>query len=196
MQVYLYEKMCILFSKLPLQIMVMRFCFFIVFLFVFSLLNAQENYPVPTPTENRLFIIQHSKNHNTYVYDANFSADKTINEKEPVVVYRVVYTEGGLIKPLTSLQRKLAYGVRASKISDKNYKLKLVSYGDLELSMKIGQDGKAFVETYVKNQTIILTRLFLRMKEGRSDFNPKLEHVVLFGFDDAGNKISLKIIPD
>lgn len=196
MQVYLYEKMCMLFSKLPLQIMVMRFCFFIGFLIVYSLVNAQENYPIPAPTENRLFIIQHSKNHNTYVYDANFTPDKVLNEREPVAIYRVVYTDGGVIKPLTTIQRKLAYGIQARKVSESMFKLKLVSYSGLDLWMKIGQDGKAFVETYIQNQTIILTRLFLKMKEGRSDLNPKLEHVILFGFDSAGNRISVKIIPD
>lgn len=185
-----------LFSKLPSQFQVMRFCFFCFFLFFYSLSNAQDNYPIPAPTENRLFIIQHSKNHNTYVYDANFTKDNTINEKEPVMVYRVVYTDGGLIKPLTPIQRKLAYGIHASKVADKTFKLKLVSYSGLELLMKIGQDGKAFVEAHLQNQTIILTRMYLKMKEGRSDFNPKLEHVVLYGFDGGGNRTNVKIIPD
>ncbi|WP_026763634.1 DUF4833 domain-containing protein [Sediminibacterium salmoneum] len=185
-----------LFSKLPLQIMVMRFCFFCLFLLFLTVANAQENYPIPAPTENRLFIIQHSKNHNTYVYDANFTPDKNINENEPVKVYRVVYTDGGVIKPLTTIQRKLAYGVHVRKVSESMFKLKLVSYSGLDLWMKIGQDGKAFVETYIQNQTIILTRLFLKMKEGRSDLNPKLEHVIIYGFDSAGNRTNLKIIPE
>lgn len=174
----------------------MRFCFFCLFLLFLTVVKAQENYPIPAPTENRLFIIQHSKNHNTYVYDANFTPDKVLNEREPVAIYRVVYTDGGVIKPLTSIQRKLAYGIHARKVSESMFKLKLVSYSGLDLWMKIGQDGKAFVETYIQNQTIILTRLFLKMKEGRSDLNPKLEHVILFGFDSAGKKTSLKIIPD
>ncbi|BDQ11219.1 DUF4833 domain-containing protein [Sediminibacterium sp. TEGAF015] len=188
--------MCLLFSKLPSQFLVMRFCFLCFFLFFYTLSNAQENYPIPAPTENRLFIIQHSKNHNTYVYDANFTIDKMLNEKDPVLVYRVVYTDGGIIKPLTAIQRKLAYGIHASKIADKLYKLKLVSYGGLSLLMKIGQDGKAFVEAHIQNQTIIMTRLFLKMKEGRSDFNPKLEQVILYGFDGSGNRTQLKIIPE
>lgn len=174
----------------------MRFCFLVFFMVFYSLTNAQDNYPIPVPTENRLFIIQHSKNHNTYVYDANFTKDKVINEKDPVLVYRIVYTDGGEIKPLTAIQRKLAYGIQANKIAGNIFKLKLVSYSGLDLLMKIGQDGKAFVEAQIQNQTIILTRLFLKMKEGRSDFNPKLEHVVLFGFDGAGNKTNMKIIPD
>lgn len=130
------------------------------------------------------------------MYDANFTIDKMLNEKDPVLVYRVVYTDGGIIKPLTAIQRKLAYGIHASKIADKLYKLKLVSYGGLSLLMKIGQDGKAFVEAHIQNQTIIMTRLFLKMKEGRSDFNPKLEQVILYGFDGSGNRTQLKIIPE
>ncbi|HLD53810.1 MAG TPA: DUF4833 domain-containing protein [Sediminibacterium sp.] len=173
----------------------MRF-FFTVFCFFFIVdLFAQDNYPVPLLTENRLFYIQHSKNFNTYVYDANFLIPKYLNEKEPVQVYRIVYTEGGIKKPLTTFQRKLAYGIESSKISPNIYKLKLVAYSGFQLVMKIGQDGKAFVETTVNNQTIILTRMFLKMKEGRSDFNPKLEYVLFYGFDNNGNKTSIRVYP-
>ncbi|WP_439506514.1 DUF4833 domain-containing protein [Sediminibacterium sp.] len=156
---------------------------------------AQDNYPIPPLTENRLFYIQHSKNHNTYVYDANFTSEKQLDSKEPVSIHRILYTDGGIKKPLTTLQRKLAYGIEFSKISETVFKLKLVSYAGLQLYMKIGQDGKAFVEAFIQNQTIILTRMFLKMKEGRSDFNPKLEQVILYGFDNAGNQTSIKVIP-
>jgi hypothetical protein len=170
------------------------FLLFSAFFLMFGLF-AQDNYPVPPLTENRLFYIQHSKNFNTYVYDANFLIPKNLNEKEPVQVYRIVYTEGGIKKPLTIFQRKLAYGIESFKISPNFYKLKLVAYSGFQLVMKIGQDGKAFVETTVNNQTIILTRMFLKMKEGRSDFNPKLEYVLFYGFDNNGNKTSLRFVP-
>ncbi|MBT9485795.1 DUF4833 domain-containing protein [Sediminibacterium sp.] len=173
----------------------MRFFFAVFCFFLMVDLFAQDNYPVPPLTENRLFYIQHSKNFNTYVYDANFLIPRYLNEKEPVQVYRIVYTEGGIKKPLTTFQRKLAYGIEPSKISPNIYKLKLVAYSGFQLVMKIGQDGKAFVETTVNNQTIILTRMFLKMKEGRSDFNPKLEYVLFYGFDNNGNKTSIRFYP-
>ncbi|OYZ00353.1 MAG: hypothetical protein B7Y37_11470 [Sphingobacteriia bacterium 28-36-52] len=185
----------LVFRNLTKQKLLMRFfLFFSAFFLIFNLV-AQDNYPAPPLTENRLFYIQHSKNFNTYVYDANFLLPNYLNEKEPVNIYRIVFTEGGIKKSLTTFQRKLAYGIEASKISQNIYKLKLVAYSGFQLIMKIGQDGKAFVETTVNNQTIILTRLFLKMKEGRSDFNPKLEYVLFYGFDNYGNKTSLRFVP-
>ncbi len=173
----------------------MRFFFLFSTFFLMVSLLAQDNYPVPPLTENRLFYIQHSKNFNTYVYDANFIIPNHLSEKEPVNIYRIVYTEGGIKKPLTTFQRKLAYGIEASKLSSNTYKLKLVAYSGFQLVMKVGQDGKAYVETTVNNHTIILTRMFLKMKEGRSDFNPKLEYVLFYGFDNNGNKTSIKFVP-
>jgi len=171
--------------------------FFLMFCNLFMLFNliAQDNYPAPPVTENRLFYIQHSKNFNTYVYDANFSLANKLNEKDPVNVYRIVYTEGGIKKSLTTFQRKLAYGIEPRKIAENVFKLTLAGYAGFQLYMKVGQDGKAYVETTVHNQTIILTRMFLKMKEGRSDFNPKLEYVLFYGFDNNGNKTSIRFVP-
>ena len=185
----------LVFCNLTIQKLVMRFfLMFSAFFLMFSLF-AQDNYPTPPLTENRLFYIQHSKNFNTYVYDANFGIANKLSEKEPVNIYRIVYTEGGIKKPLTTFQRKLAYGIDPLKISDNIYKLKLAGYSGFQLFMKVGQDGKAYVETTVNNQTLILTRMFLKMKDGRSDFNPKLEYVLFYGFDNNGNKTSIRFVP-
>jgi hypothetical protein len=40
----------------------------------------------------RLFYIQHSDNHNTYVYDANIKAG-IIDSSQPINAYRIVYTK-------------------------------------------------------------------------------------------------------
>jgi hypothetical protein len=46
----------------------------------------------------RLFYIQHSDNHNTYVYDANIKAG-IIDSSQPINTYRIVYTQNGIKKP-------------------------------------------------------------------------------------------------
>src|SRR5690606_1582032 len=71
---------------------------------------GQESYPIPNKTPTRLVYIQHSNNHNTYVYDANLKNDSIV-KNNPVNEYRIVYTEGGSIKPLTGLQNRMAYGL-------------------------------------------------------------------------------------
>lgn len=68
---------------------------------------AQEGYPEPEKTTNRLFYIQHSKNHNAYVYDANIS-NGVLNTTEPVTEYEIVYTDKGQKRPLSGLQRRMA----------------------------------------------------------------------------------------
>ena len=71
---------------------------------------SQEKYPVPEETSTRLFYIQHSKNHNTYVYDAKMKGD-SISLENPINEYRIVYTEGGEKKPLNKIQKQFAYGM-------------------------------------------------------------------------------------
>jgi hypothetical protein len=63
---------------------------------------SQNDYPEPKHT-TRLFYIQHSDNHNTYVYDANIKAG-IIDSSQPINTYRIVYTQNG-IKPLSRLQK-------------------------------------------------------------------------------------------
>jgi hypothetical protein len=61
------------------------------FLFAFSG-YSQNDYPEPAKTPTRLFYIQHSDNHNTYVYDANIKAG-IIDSSQPINTYRIVYTQ-------------------------------------------------------------------------------------------------------
>lgn len=156
---------------------------------------SQGDYPVPPETEHQLFYIQHSKNHNTYVYDANFERGQKICDKDPVRIYRILYTEGGIRKELTNMQRKLAYGLRTQKIADNCYEMNLVSYPGIKLFLRQTHEGKVFVETIINRQTIILKRLFLKTQEGLSDLRTKLEYIMIYGKDHAGNHVALKHIP-
>lgn len=156
---------------------------------------SQGNYPVPPETGNQLFYIQHSKNHNTYVYDANFEQGQKLCDKDPVSIYRILYTEGGVRKELTNVQRKLAYGLRTQKIADNCYEMSLVSYPGIKLYLRQHHDGKAFVETVINKQTIVLKRLFLKTQEGLSDLRTKLQYIMVYGKDLAGNHVVVKHIP-
>ncbi|MBH2005663.1 MAG: DUF4833 domain-containing protein [Sphingobacteriia bacterium] len=171
--------------------------FYLPLLFFFLVLDgfSQGDYPVPPQTSNQLFYIQHSKNHNTYVYDANLDGSQKLHEKEPVNIYRIIYTEGGIKKDLTNVQRKLAYGLHTQKIADNYYEMYLVSYPGIKLYLRQNHAGKTFVETVVNKQTIILKRLFLKTQEGLSDLRTKLLYVLVYGKDLAGNNIVAKLIP-
>ena len=79
------------------------------------LVNAQQGYPVPPKSENRLFYIQHNDNRNTFVYDALFSSKGILDANNPVDIYRILYAEDGSKKPLTSIQKKISLRIRDHK---------------------------------------------------------------------------------
>jgi hypothetical protein len=137
----------------------------IVFVFIFLLLvqanRAQEAYPTPPDAHSRLFYIQHNKSTNTFVYDANFSAKKQLNETEPVKVYRLTYTKGGIKEELSNLQRKMAYGVTIIKSSATTCDFILAAYPSKTLQLKLHADGKPYVTVNINGKNIILHKMFL-----------------------------------
>jgi hypothetical protein len=70
--------------------------FFLMFICLFS--GYSQNLPRTSKTPTRLFYIQHSDNHNTYVYDANIKAG-IIDSSQPINTYRIVYTKNGIKNP-------------------------------------------------------------------------------------------------
>jgi len=124
-------------------------------------MSAQDGYPEPRAGAERLFYIQHSNNHNTYVYEANFSSPEKLDSAEPVKIHIVAYTKGGIKQPLSHMQRKLAYGIDFTKGADNCFKFNLVSYPEKSLTLKLNAEGKPYVTVNVNGKTIILKRMFL-----------------------------------
>jgi hypothetical protein len=63
--------------------------------FLVSIAFFQDIHKTTTQNQQhttRLFYIQHSDNHNTYVYDANIKAG-IIDSSQPINTYRIVYTQ-------------------------------------------------------------------------------------------------------
>lgn len=121
---------------------------------------AQSGYPIPDSNPNRLFYIQHSNNHNTYVYDVDINKG-LLDSSEPIVAYRIIYTRGGIKADLTGLQRRLAYGVTFKKIADKSCTFTLAAYPEKEFFLRIAEKGKAYVMVSVNGKNLILKRMFL-----------------------------------
>ena len=121
---------------------------------------AQNGYPIPDSVSNRLFYIQHSNNHNTYVYDADIKKG-VLNNDEPVIAYRIIYTRGGIKADLTGLQRRLAYGVKFKKIEDNSCVFTLAAYPEKELFLRVTKKGRAYVMVNVNGKNLILSRMFL-----------------------------------
>lgn len=165
------------------------------FAFFFSLvIFGQDGYPIPPKSANRLFYIQHNENKNTFVYDAIFSSKGILDELNPVDIYRILYAENGEKKPLTSIQKKLAYGLDVQKIDKNVYQLTLVSFPKQKLILKLDADKNPIVQTTINDKLITLNRVFLKQKKGTAGLSVKLEHILFYGKDKNGKSIHEKIV--
>ena len=157
--------------------------------------SAQDGYPVPPTGAGHLFYMQHSQNYNTYVYTANVEHGE-ISDDDPLDIYRLVYTEGGKRMPLNSLQRKLAYGVKATLISHNFYELKLAASKKQPFYLFLDEGGKPRVDVTVNNRKMYLDRIFLKIKEGSSELNVKVAHALFTGRDFVtGQVVTEKVLP-
>ena len=169
-----------------------------ILLFYFILIGiktySQEQYPVPETTPTRLFYIQHSNNHNTYVYDANLKNGK-IDPDKPIEEYRIVYTKGGEKKPLTELQKHLAYGLIVTPISSNLYELHLAASKKLKFYLNLNSQQKPVLYTTVNDRKMYIDRMFIDLKDGSKGLNTKVEDVLFEGRDyQTGKKVTEKVL--
>ena len=174
----------------------MRFLFFAVQLLLAQQAISQAGYPIPARNPHHLFYIQHNANHNTYVYDASFVKPGQLNDSDPVSIYRIVYTEGGVKKELTMAQRSFAYGLKTSKLSKNYFEISLVSYPAHKMYLKVSRSGIAYVETTVNGKKMFLHRMFLQAKAGSSGLSLQPEYIIFYGKDAAGKVVEEKFIPN
>ena len=155
---------------------------FLCFLFLFSVSFAQSGYPVPETTPTRLFYIQHSNNHNTYVYDARMEG-KSLARNNPVEAYRIVYTEGGIRKPLNLAQKKLAYGIATEYLAPDLYEMYLAVSKKLKLYLTLNSHRKPVVTVTVNNRKMYLDRMFVQIKNKTAGVHVKADWVLFEGKD-------------
>ncbi|GLB53785.1 DUF4833 domain-containing protein [Neptunitalea chrysea] len=148
-------------------------------LLVSSITIAQKGYPVPKKEAHHLFYIQHSNNHNTYVYNANIT-NGNIDAEDPVEAYRVVYTEGGIRKSLSAIQQRLAYGMVATYVSPNKFKMHLAASKKLTFHLTM-VDGKAQVYATINNKKMYLTHIFIELKS--TGIGAKAKHAIFYGND-------------
>ena len=135
---------------------------FLLILFIISMpaCLAQDGYPEPPDSHKRLFYIQHSKNHNTYVYDANIISNTNIKDSDPIDVYQIDYKKDGTREELTGLQRKMAYGITFNKVGENKFEFTLAAYPEKILTLAM-QSGKPVVTVNINGKEMVLERMFL-----------------------------------
>lgn len=155
---------------------------------------AQEGYPKPT-VKDVLFYIQHSRGKNTFIYQANYSAPNHLHEKEPIKTSRQLFDKNGEIKPLTSIQRRYAYGIKTKKIDSNYYEVELVSYPDQKLFLKLDKHNQPFVEGTINGHYMKIDRLFIKLKDGTSGLQVQAAYILFYGVDKHGNSVQFKLFP-
>lgn len=156
-------------------------CCFVLHLATF----AQKGYPVPADSHQRLFYIQHSNNHNTFVYDANLTG-KVFNTSAPVNAYRITYTKGkgGIKEELTAMQRKMAYGVTIAAAETASCAFTLAAYPAKKIFVRLEKDGKPSATVNVNGKNIVLKKMFLSVtKSGMG-----VEYIDFYGKDASTHK--------
>jgi hypothetical protein len=168
--------------------------FFLMFICLFSG-YAQNDYPEPAKTPTRLFYIQHSDNHNTYVYDANIKAG-IIDSSQPIDEYRIVYTKNAIKKPLSRLQKKLAYGIILLDAKPNLFKLRLASSKKIFFYLNYDESEGARIYVTVNKHKMYLEKMFLQLKNGIFGINFGFEYVLFYGKDyNSGKAVIEKYEP-
>ena len=161
-------------------------------------ISISDTFPVPKENKHLLFYIQRTHNKNTIMYELNYNTDSTVNEKNPVKVYWVRYSDKGEVAPLSYIQRNYAYGIE-SVVTDnlkKTFKLNLVSYKKRSIYlMKSEIDKQYHAYIMMNNKLVYLSKAFAKI-EGGTFWVPHIKYVELTGKDSmTGKKIVEKIIP-
>jgi len=148
------------------------------------------HYPTPPQNENSLFYIQRSKNLNAIVYDANVRPDGTLDAKDPLKIYWIRYASDSTIEPLTYIQLKFAYGMKATPYPGKpgQYVLTFNSYEKKQIYLTKRPDGKHFgAYTMINGRYSELKKVFIQINGGTFWF-PNVEYIDIVGDDLATQK--------
>jgi hypothetical protein len=147
-----------------------------------------DTFPAPKTGINQLFFLQRSPNANTIICELNVGKDGQLNKDEPLHVFWIRYTEKGIIKELSFIQRAFAYGVQTKSIVKEQYSFHFVSYKKLSFLLQKSEKDRHFhVYANIQHKKGVLTRIYIKVNGG-SFWNPNVEYIELKGKDPDNNK--------
>jgi hypothetical protein len=147
-------------------------------------------FPTPPQNENSLFYIQRSKNTNAIVYEANMKSEGVIDPNDPVKIFWIRYSEDSTTAPLTYVQQKFAYGLKAKPYPGRpgQYVLVFSSYEKKQIYLLKKQDGKHFAAyTIIGGKFAELKKIFLQISGGSFWF-PNIDYIDISGTDMGTGK--------
>ena len=152
-----------------------------------AITNGQDSYPIPPANANQLFYLQRTSNANTIVCELNYKTDGALDEEDPINVFWLRYQEKGQKEELNYVQRKFAYGIKATLLAKDKYEMHFVSYKKYHMFLKKGNNNKFNVYATINKKEAILHRIFVKIIGGTL-WLPKVEYVELKGYDPATGK--------
>lgn len=159
----------------------------------FQVHAACKTANVNLPDRNtNLFIIKRNTDNNLVVYEANVLPDKTLDPQNPVEVYWIRNTEGGIKKGLSYMQRTMAYGLSLKKVNNA-YEGTIAAYD--KRPIKITQTPNRVPVAYIiiNGKWQQLQQIYLHIVDVKS-LVPKVAYIQLFGKDvQTGGSVSEKI---
>jgi phosphatidylglycerophosphate synthase len=151
-------------------------------------IEPQDTFPVPKTNNKQLFYLQRTANTNTIVCELNYDKNGQLNTSDPVHVYWIRYTEGGVKKELSYIQRVFAYGIKSQMLEKDSYKLHFVSYKKKPLYlMRSQKDNQYKVYTTINNQQAVLSRIFIKV-DGGTFWSPNVVYMEMKGVDEYTGK--------
>ncbi|MDJ1471830.1 DUF4833 domain-containing protein [Xanthocytophaga flava] len=149
--------------------------------------KLQHTFPTPPVSDQTLFYIQRTPNHNTIMYDLNMKKGK-LDTEEPVHVYWIRYGENGQKEELSYIQRQFAYGLKTRKLADNRFELSFVSYKKQLLYLEWSALLNRYrIHTTINGKTIDVNKVFLQI-EGGSFWVPNVVCVEVKGTDPTTGK--------
>lgn len=150
-------------------------------LLIFSFFIALQLTAQSNTLPETLFKIERNKDKNVVYYDLRTKAKGKL-DKDPINIYWIRDTEGGIKKPLTWIQKHYAYGIRYKYASENIAKFYFVSYKKMIFTVKKNRKGKFSVFTTIDDQEMIVSRIFIQI-DGGTFWLPLVSHVELYAFD-------------
>lgn len=173
-----------------------RYIVFTFLLFALQLSVAASaqtiDFPIPPNNSKQLFYLQRPANINTLIYELNIE-NGVVNKQNPIHVYWINYAGNGRTEELNDVQRKYAYGIKTTEVSDNVFECYLVAYKKLLLTVQEGDDKQFHAYATVNEKKMIIKRIWLQVKGG-SLFKPRIDYVELKGIDPVtGSAIEERI---
>ena len=146
----------------------------IAILLVVSILFMSAGSPAKSYS---LFKIGRTKDANEILYDINLSSNGNLNPDNPVSIYWIKKTKGGVTEPLTTIQEKFAYGISYLSKNENTAVFQFVSYSKRTFTLKKDNRGIFRVFTSVRNQEVIVNSIYIYIIGGSFWFPtvPKVE---------------------